>query len=70
MVKIQFNKAPALQAQAEKDLRGKVIETVQQINTDIATLEGTPTNAQVVQILKRVLIVQRAMVKWLAKDLE
>lgn len=44
----------------------KAEQAVQQINDDIATLDSTPTNAQVIAILRRTLVRQRKLINYVS----
>jgi hypothetical protein len=44
----------------------KAESVITEINADIAILDGSPTNAQVIQVIRRCLIRQRKIIKYVA----
>lgn len=54
-----------LEAKAEV-VDAKAEAAITEINADIAILDGSPTNAQVIQVIRRCLLRQRKLIRYIA----
>ena len=55
--------------EARDELKSKVVSALESIDADIATLEGSPTNSQIVAIIKRCLQRQSKIIRVVAKEI-
>lgn len=55
------------QVKQDANLLRRVANIIASINDDITTLENAPTNAEVLQILRRVLVKQKRLIRVVAK---
>lgn len=49
------------------DIQNKADAAITQIDSDLATLDGTPSNAQLIAILRRTLVNQKKIIRVVAK---
>lgn len=68
---MSINIQPTTQYGKEQATRGdyvdaKVDAALAEISADLLLLDGTPTNAQLIQILRRAMVRQRQIIKYLA----
>lgn len=66
MTKITLNTTTGKRLQCRAEfVNSKALAAIDELNADIAIIDGTPTNQQMVQIMRRALVRQRKIINYI-----